>query len=454
MAYQETTTTGYGTRLKNSFGGIITGFVMFAAATVLLWWNEGRAVKTSKMLEEAQSVCVEMNDVKTVDPQFDGKLVHATGFATTTDTLVDPLLGVKAHALNMKREVEFYQWVEHSKEEKRDKFGGGEETVTTYTYKLQWVRTPTESANFHDPQYRNRNYVLINAEPETVSSDNVTFGAYRLSKSQVGSLPATKKLVPVIPVASVRELDKNVRLVYNQQARLANTNTLGYGRGTAYDQVYDYVEKKVTSDADSVSSVADTEFVHIQGNAVYIGLTPATPSVGDVRITYTVAEPTNVSILARVEGDGFANYTAKNGKSFSSITIGTKTADEMFEGEHASNSMWTWLLRLAGLVLVIGGLRGIFGFLETILKVIPPLAGILGFGVGIICSIVGFVWSLVVIALAWLFYRPLLGIALLLIGALVIFAFSKKGKALIAQHVVRGAQGDDASPTNGEVVAD
>ena len=60
MAYTETTTTGYGTRLKNSLGGIGAGFVMFLGATCLLWWNEGRAVKTAKMLDEAQGNYVEM----------------------------------------------------------------------------------------------------------------------------------------------------------------------------------------------------------------------------------------------------------------------------------------------------------------------------------------------------------------------------------------------------------
>lgn len=60
MAYQEVKTTGYGTRVKNSFGAIIPSFLLFFAATALLWWNEGRAVKTDKMLNETEKVCVDM----------------------------------------------------------------------------------------------------------------------------------------------------------------------------------------------------------------------------------------------------------------------------------------------------------------------------------------------------------------------------------------------------------
>ena len=82
MAYTETTRTSYGKRLGNSLGGIVTGFLLFIAGTVLIWWNEGRAVKTTKMLKEAQGQVVEMPDITKVDPAFEGLLVHAQGFAT------------------------------------------------------------------------------------------------------------------------------------------------------------------------------------------------------------------------------------------------------------------------------------------------------------------------------------------------------------------------------------
>ena len=68
------------------------------------------------------------------------------------------------------------------------------------------------------------------------------------------------------------------------------------------------------------------------------------------------------------------------------------------------------------------------GSLETILKVVPFIAGIFGWGVGLICTVVGIAWSLIVIALAWLFYRPLLGISLLVLAGFLIWVFAFKGK--------------------------
>ncbi len=50
MAYQEVTKTSYGSRLGSSLRGIITGLILFVAATALLWWNEGRAVKTLSLI--------------------------------------------------------------------------------------------------------------------------------------------------------------------------------------------------------------------------------------------------------------------------------------------------------------------------------------------------------------------------------------------------------------------
>lgn len=40
MAYTETTTTSYGSRLKNSVGGVFTGFLMFIIATCLLYMRK------------------------------------------------------------------------------------------------------------------------------------------------------------------------------------------------------------------------------------------------------------------------------------------------------------------------------------------------------------------------------------------------------------------------------
>ena len=100
----------------------------------------------------------------------------------------------------------------------------------------------------------------------------------------------------------------------------------------------------------------------------------------------------------------------------------------MIQAAESSNNVMKWLFRLLGVFLVITGLKSVFGIIETILKVVPFVAKIVGWGVGIVCTVVGIVWSLIVIAIAWIFYRPLLGITLLVVAGLLIWLFAFKGK--------------------------
>ena len=436
MAYTETTTTGYGTRLKNSLGGIGAGFVMFLGATCLLWWNEGRAVKTAKMLDEAQGNYVEMEDIKNVDPDLDGCLVHATGEATTTDTVCDDIFGVKDLAIGMTRTVEYYQWVENSKSTTRDKLGGGEETVTTYTYERKWVSQPVESDEFHDPQYQNANKQLVTVEDQRFNATAGAFGAYELSENQIAALPCRTNVSVSIPDETLRALDRDITTTY---VRLNGRNPV------RPEIVEPAAMAPVVNDTAAAEQQQKREayralLVHQQTNSIYVGANPGVPEIGDVRITYKKAKPGKVSLIAKVNGNSFGKYVAKNGKTLSVIRTGTQSADEMFQAEKDSNSALTWGLRILGLILVIMGLRSVFGILETLLKVVPFLANIMGFGISMICGIVGFVWSVLVIAVAWIVYRPVLGITLLVIAALVIFAFSSKGKALIKQQIAARTQ--------------
>ncbi|MBQ7451169.1 MAG: hypothetical protein IJV60_01265, partial [Prevotella sp.] len=61
---------------------------------------------------------------------------------------------------------------------------------------------------------------------------------------------------------------------------------------------------------------------------------------------------------------------------------------------------------------------------------------IFGWGVGVVCTVIGVVWSLIIIALAWLFYRPVIGIALLAIAGFLVWVFAFKGKDKLKELAV------------------
>jgi hypothetical protein len=389
MAYQEVTTTSYGKRVGNSFKGIGGGIILFIAATILLWWNEGRAVKTTKMLNEAQGAYVEMENPSKIDPALDGELVHATAVATTQDSLIDSRFGFGATAISLQRDVEYYQWVEHSESKSEDKLGGKEVTTTTYTYTKEWVPSPIQSSAFKDPDYQNKNMVLTTVEAQDQWAENVSFGAYKLNPSLIHSISSSEPVQLAIDERILKDLNDGI-------ARIQKADSLNY--------------------------------VHQDGNVLYIGRVPSSPEVGDVRVSWKKIVPAKVSIISQVDGDSFKAYKAKNGKTFQTLVMGKRDASEIFESEHSTNKLLLWVLRIVGIFLVVAGLKGIFGFLETLLKVLPFLANILGWGVGVVCWVVGLVWSLIVIALAWLFYRPVLGIGLLAVAAFLIWVFAFKGK--------------------------
>ena len=84
MAYTETTQTSWGSRLGGAFKGIVAGIVLVAAGTCLLYWNEGRTVKTGGAINEARSVAVEVDDISRVDPALARKTIYATGQTETS----------------------------------------------------------------------------------------------------------------------------------------------------------------------------------------------------------------------------------------------------------------------------------------------------------------------------------------------------------------------------------
>ena len=401
MAYTETTYTSWGSRLGGAFKGIVTGIILVAAGTGLLYWNEGRTVKTGGAINEARLVAVEADDISRRDPALEGRVIYAAGRADTQDVLQDPIFGASATAINIARRVEYYQWTEQSRQEKRKKLGGGEETVTTYTYTQAWTSSPVDSGAFRDPQYNGRNTVLARFEDETLYAPNVTLGAYTLPnflKHRIGG---------AVPL-DIRPDDERKKNIFE-------------GLNTGYVPP----ANPAPASGDAVSGMQDRpqdRYVHAQGNVLYLGKNPGSPEIGDVRITFTQTPPADVSLIAQVAGGTFEEFTASNGYTFSRLETGRTSMEKMFAGAESDNAMMAWLLRLVGTFVVITGLGMVFRPLSVIADVVPILGTLVGAGTGFVAFLLGLAWSLAVIAVAWLRFRPVLAGGLVA-GAIVLVGF-------------------------------
>lgn len=394
-SYTEVTSTNWFSRLGNSFKGIGTGILLIVAATVLLWWNEGRTVRTGDAIAEAQMVTEPIPSIDKIDSAFEGKMVYATGRAVTKDELTDPVFGVKVNAIKLRRKVEYYQWVEHRRSEKRQKLGGGEETVTTYTYSREWVNHPVDSQSFKQ-MMGHENKTRIQTEAVDWLAPNVTFGAYRFPAFLTRSIGGEKPL--------------DISLTDTQRAELQKA----------------FFAPNASLDASQVVGQQGASMIHIQGNTLYVGRQPGTPSIGDVRVTFFETPAAEVSILAKVNGDTFVPFRASNGNTFSRLSMGVQDMNSMFDAAKSSNATMAWILRGLGVVLCIAGFGMIFAPLKVLADVIPLLGSIVGAGTGLVAGLLGSAWSLVIIAIAWIRFRPVLGFCLL--GAaltLVILLFIK-----------------------------
>jgi len=157
-----------------------------------------------------------------------------------------------------------------------------------------------------------------------------------------------------------------------------------------------------------------------------LGQEPASPQIGDTRITFQSVNPTDVSLIAKQVNNSFEPYQTKAGGTIELLDIGTYSASEMFESAQASNRMLTWILRFVGIFLMFMGLNLILKPLSVIADVLPILGDIVGAGTGLISFLVAFVLSLTTISIAWIVYRPLLGIVLIVISALVAYSIKTK----------------------------
>lgn len=381
MATTITTHQSYFSRLGDSLKGMLGGLIFFFGAIILLFWNEGRAVKRSNALKEGAAASISI-DAKTIDSANDGKLVHFSGFTDLHDTLSDPLLEEEIQALSLKRIVETYQWEEDSETTEKINTGGSSDTVTTYTYKKVWSNRLIDSSEFKESGHDNpASSVLPSAE---YTSKGVTVGAFLIPDERVEFLGRDTTLE--IPLS---------------------TNALPAGSPNGLIRVQNgfYLSQKGSAEI------------------------PATPEIGDVRISFKKADPCNVSFVARQNGNSIEPYITKNGGKIFLQTNGIKTKDEMFTTAQKSNKFMTNLLRLIGFIIMVSGLRSFLNPLKVLSDVLPFLGKIFNVGLGLIAGVVSLAVSLVTIAVAWIFYRPVLTVALLVIAGALIFFIWKKTKA-------------------------
>nr|XP_015814219.2 transmembrane protein 43 [Nothobranchius furzeri] len=363
-------------RLGETAGGTVAGVGLFFLSIYILFTNEGRALQTASSLDEGLSQVVSLGPYSSFSPQNNDRLVHLSAQLQTLQPLHDPNYRVAVQAVKLKREVEMYQWVEY-RESKDYQENGETKTETTYTYNTEWKSELINSRNF-DKELGHQNPSAMAVESVTVVAPEVRVGPFVLSKGLVEQINKFQTL-------SLRDFS-----VFNLEPYL---------------------------------SIHDDYFYHTQS--------PLRPQVGDVRVRFSFAglsgenphlgQPQTVSIVAKQRQENLLPFKTKSGDYLEILYLEELTAEEVFEREHQHNTMKTWGLRAAGWALMFVSIQLMTRIIFTLVDWVPVLRDIVSFGLKIFALCLSCSLSLLVVAVGWLFYRPLVAAALGALALLPVF---------------------------------
>lgn len=364
------------TKKKSSGGSFFGGLLCIVIGIIMLFVNEGNNVKNIKTIEEARSVMINVVSDK-VDSANEGKLVATNGELTVGDEyLIDSVFSVKVE--KTAKLVRIVEMYQWIEDEEEDSDG-----YVTYNYEKKWLTTVEDSSNFKDSSKSNPSRMPY--EGAEFYSNNVSLGAFTINDTQ-------KEL---LSTGATLSLDTTV--------------TLPYGYTT-------------------------------QGQYITNSSNIASPNVGDVRISYVYNNDKEISVLAMQKGSGFAAYKSEAGKTLNEVRSGVLTGEEIINAVEQENEIFKWVMRLVGVLFVSFGFAALLSPIAFLAKFIP----FFGKGIANIVSKMGFLIglavSLVVIAISWITFRPVIGLILLGIVLAIVAVIcvavtkSKNNEQLVVQN--------------------
>jgi len=352
---------GAGKSSKNPFATIIIGVAFFLGSFGVLFWNEIRAVKTARGLDEGAGIVITVSPDK-INPINNMKLVHMTGELVTQETLTDDVFGVAVkNAVMLNRKAQIFQW-----KEKREKNGD----KINYTYNKIWSDRLIDSADFHTRQ-GHENGASRKYESGVTIADKVTLGAFRLPESLIRK--------------------------YGHFSRLALTG----------EDIQNSPETRRPG-------------IKLQDGALYYsahGATHQTARIGDEKIMFEVAKTGPASVIARQAGSTLSPYKTTSGGTINMLSAGNHSAESMFTAARTQNVIMTWVWRFVGFFMMLIGLTAIFSSVTMWLRAIPVAGALIQSGASIAGFLIAVSLTFVTISIAWIMARPLVGGGLLAVAA-------------------------------------
>ena len=426
LAQKTTVTTKVGDDDPLGIGGFIAGCLLIPFSLVLLWKNEKKVVTYAKLLHQAKEECVDITDDQPAD-ENDYRLVHVTGTTLNQDKIEDEAFGAFAeNSYRLVRTVEMYQWKENQSTKRE-----GDTETTTYTYEKGWFAYPISSAGFQERDKRNptKEWPFMS---ETKSAETVTMGKFKLNQDQIAKLG-----------------QKDESWNWKDGGAAACENTTDTMKGKGFEPLRqdkgspDYLISSAEGDASGEHHIGSYRIkfhYNVCGEATLMA-----QQVQDKANDYTFRKwnpekkmvPYGESTDAEMDqacGSPVCCYicmcvNCMMHTMFEEVVDfardGNTSQEAYFKEQEATIGLASKIIRPVGILLCIFGFYLLFSPVIALLDMIPfvgwLLSGIVAVAAVIFAIVVGLTLSVLTIAVAWVFFRPLIGIPLLLAVAASVY---------------------------------
>lgn len=368
----------YGKKIGSSFIGAILGIIMFLGSFVVLYLNEGR--------ENLGKVADSVTEISAQGSVTDGALVSVKGNLDADTYAADDYL-IGGNYIALSRYVEIYAYVETEHSESHDNLGGSTTTTYTYTYSTEWTSSPESTSSYEGDS------------SEIPSNIPASYNSWISGMPSSASSDASGLSIGAFNISGTPDFSGAVNLTLSEA--VANNDSITNSIVTS-----NYI---IIGNQDNVSS--------------------ASPKLGDVRISYTVITANDSGVIfGAVNGNTISSYTTPKDNSlfrFFAETDSTAEAVEILKTEHKT---MTWLLRLAGFLLMFIGLICISGPITNLLSVVPVFSHISSFVFGIIAFFVSLILTSLTIILSMVLHNFWLAIAFVSLVVIIIVLILKKKK--------------------------
>ncbi|CAD8069285.1 unnamed protein product [Paramecium primaurelia] len=387
---------------------IFFGGLFIVGAFCMLWYNERRQAITEYRINQAYKECTSVNSAE-INPNTNNKLIHTNGQSHTNSLIIDDIFGLKlSDCVKLIRTVEMFQWVRRSRQENNR---------TTYYYEQIW--SSTFHAEVGDGYFNDQSKWIVQAQDQI--NENVYVGAYLLTKSLAEQTDANEIInLTTEHAQNVAKYFQNQRIfqhfdaqgkeMYFQQekgriinndlrvsfraARIGPTTVVSQQQNNTFTPfiIHDKYEQTLNQDGENIEN----------SNPFGILSCCCCCCLCCCQLCKAIEQPlSELNLLYQV----------------------ILTQQQVFKKLAEEYACLTLCQRITGYILMGFGFYLIFYPVTWVVSIIPLigefLAAITGFAFFLVSFLISIPFSILTIALAWLFYHPKYGIALIALSGLI-----------------------------------